>query len=101
MEISTHVSSDNSEVTISTCASFDIHVFQEFSKAFKAVTLPGVKYIIDMAKTEFIDSSGLGMLLLMRERLGGSDTDIKILNCRPEIKRTLESVNLHRFMQIE
>ncbi len=101
MEISTHISSDNSEVTISICTSFDIHVYQEFSRAYKDVNLPGAKYIIDMAKTEFIDSSGLGMLLLMRERLGGSDTDIRILNCRPEIKRTLESVNLHSLVQID
>ena len=101
MEIATHISSDKSEVTISVSASFDIHVFQEFSRVYKEVNQPGAKYIIDMAKTEFIDSSGLGMLLLMRERLGGSETDISIVNCRPEIKRTLESVNLHRFVKIE
>ena len=101
MELSVHVSSDKSVVTIGMCASFDIHIFQEFSQVYKGEVLPGAKYVIDMAKTEFIDSSGLGMLLLMRERLGGSDTNISILNCRPEIKRTLESVNLHSFIHIE
>ena len=51
MEISTHVSSDKSVVTISMCASFDIHIFQEFSQVYKDGVLPGAKYVIDMAKT--------------------------------------------------
>ena len=46
-----------------------------------------IAYTIDMRKTNPIDSSALGMLLQMREYLGGN-TAISIITTLPDIKKT-------------
>jgi len=102
MGITKSVSSDSKVVTISVKGRFDIHVFEEFKLAYKNVSPPCESYRVDMAEVELLDSAALGMLLLMRERVGDpSRTNIFIVNCRPEIKRTLESVGLHKLIPID
>ena len=101
MGITTNVSSDNKEVTISVKGRFDINVYEEFSVAYKGVTPPGESCVVDLAETEHLDSTGLGMLLLMRERLGRSKIKTAIANCPPEIARTLESVGLRELINNE
>jgi len=40
-----------------------------------------------------MDSSALGMLLMMREYLGGNDASISITNCSSDIKNILTVAN--------
>jgi len=100
MGITKSVSSDNRVITISVKGRFDIHVFEEFSTAYKSVSPPAESYVLDLAETEHLDSTGLGMLLLMRERLDRSGSSSAIVNCPPAIKRTLETVGLHKLIKI-
>jgi len=39
------------------------------------------KYILDLANTQNIDSSGLGMLLLLKDHAGGENANIEFINC--------------------
>ena len=42
-----------------------------------------------------MDSSALGMLLLLREHAGGDRASIKIVHCQPEVKKILTIANFH------
>jgi HptB-dependent secretion and biofilm anti anti-sigma factor len=101
MAIAKNVSPDNRVITIRVKGRFDINVFDEFNSAYKDVSPPGEKYVVDLAETEFLDSAALGMLLLMRERLERFNAKAAIMNCPPKIKRTLVTVALHKLINIE
>ena len=41
--------------------------------------------MIDLTDTDYMDSSALGMLLLLREKMGGDGAVIELRNCKPSI----------------
>ena len=54
-----------------------------------------------MGEAEYLDSSALGMLLLMREHAGGDHAKIRIVNCRPQIKNILKVANFAKLFTVE
>ena len=101
MAVSSRVSSDGSILTINISGRFDFSSHQDFRKAYESLSQPNVGYVIDMADAEYLDSSALGMLLLMREHAGGDRADIKISNCRPQIKNILKVANFAKLFKVE
>ena len=101
MRISKSVSADNKVVTIRVQGRFNIEVFDDFNGAYKDVSPPEEKYVVDLGETEHIDSAALGMLLLMRERLDRAGATVAVANCPREIKRVLETVGLQKLIHVE
>ncbi|MDO9371892.1 MAG: STAS domain-containing protein [Gammaproteobacteria bacterium] len=97
------VSASNGEMTIRVAGRFDFNVHKEFRAAYEQ-TLGGgsvpAKYIIDFGATEYIDSSALGMLLMLRER-AGKGAHIVIVHCNQEIKDILGISNFNKLFNIE
>ncbi|NHJ88027.1 MAG: STAS domain-containing protein [Asgard group archaeon] len=58
------------------------------------------KYLIDLTNTNYMDSSALGMLLLLREYAGGESSQIEVMGCNAEIKEILEISNFDRLFKI-
>ncbi len=85
MALSTN--SSDSEVTITLGNKFNFDSIDEFRKAYTENT--GTSYIIDFRNTEYMDSSGLGMLLNMRRFLNEGAVPIRLVNCRPQVKKVL------------
>ncbi len=85
MSVSTKVSSDNRELTVSVIGTFDFSCVQDFRASYSGDKQYG-KYTIDMAKVDHIDSSALGMLLNMKKTVG-EGIAITIVNCKPNIKK--------------
>jgi len=56
-------------------------------------------YIVDLSSTEYIDSSALGMLLVLREEAGGDN--VRIANCQPPVRRILAVANFDSLFQLE
>lgn len=77
---------------------FDVH--EDFREAY-ASNRPGDEVIIDMAETVSLDSSGLGMLLMLRDHLGGDTAQIKVVNPGPEIERVLAIANFDKLFTIQ
>ena len=48
-----------------------------------------------------MDSSALGMLLLLRERAGGDRAAIEITHCSPEIRKIFAVSNFDRLFKID
>lgn len=86
-------------MTISVIGNFSIEVQSEFRNSYEN-TQPQT-YIIDLAQTEYLDSSALGMLLMMREYAGGDGANIVLRNCGQDIQIILKVANFQRLFTIE
>lgn len=88
-------------MTIQINGRFDFDSHYEFRDSCMAGDHSASHYIIDMSGTEYMDSSALGMLLLLREEAGNDNSNITISHCRPEIKRILEIAHFNRLFKVE
>ncbi len=100
MGISTAVSDSGDQVTISVAGKFDFQLYDEFRASYADTAGSGVRYVVDLADTEYLDSSALGMLLLLREHAGGEASDIEISQASPEVKKILDVANFGKLFKI-
>ncbi len=99
MAITITKSGDGRTVTIKLPSEFDFRAHKDFRKSHRDAD-PSAQYILDFAATEHIDSSALGMLLVMREGLGNDDAKVKIINCRSNIKKLLEMASFDNLFEV-
>ena len=85
--MSIHASTNDNIATITLNASFDFSAVEEFRKAYTEQTAK--QYVVDFRDTEYMDSSGLGMLLNMKRHLEDTADKISLINCRTQIKKIL------------
>lgn len=55
---------------------------------------------LDLSGVEYIDSSGLGMLLLLQEETETRGIAIVLSGCQPFVLRVLTTANLHNLFKI-
>ncbi|MBF0177418.1 MAG: STAS domain-containing protein [Magnetococcales bacterium] len=98
------VNRSDTETAISIKGRFNFEMHSQFRTAYQNEIDGSVnkhrKFVIDLTGTEYIDSSALGMLLLLREEAGANEADIEIVNARPEIRKILETANFQRLFKI-
>lgn len=71
---------------------------REFRGAYE--TSKVTKFIIDLQNTTSIDSSGLGMLLLLRDFAGGDDSHVELINCSDHILDIFSITNFYKLFVI-
>ena len=87
---------DTSTITIS--GRFDVAVDDDYFACYEHVKAK--KIILDLAETIYMDESALSMLLMMRERFGGTEVDICLQNCSDKIKQLLHKANYQWLFEI-
>jgi len=90
---------DGNTVQVKIDGRFDFSLHKEFRDAYKDLPEKS-QYIIDMGSTDYMDSSALGMLLLLREHAGNESAKIKIQGCQPTIKQILSISNFEKLFDI-
>jgi anti-anti-sigma factor len=93
-------SANGKQLTLKIDGRFDFNLHKEFRRAYEQARQPGIQYIVDMSRTEYLDSSALGMLLLLREHAGGDRADVQIVQCNPAIRKILATANFHQLFTI-
>ena len=91
IEFNKNESSNMATVLIKGHFNFDMNA--EFREVLDCVSESKYGVTVDMSMVDQIDSSALGMLLLLREQCGGNNARIKIIKCRPEIHDVLKMAN--------
>lgn len=81
------VKENGQNLSISIKGRFDFSILQEFRDAYSDKVDSGSTFVVDLAQTEYIDSSALGMLLNMKNHLGIADREIEIHNCQPNLMK--------------
>ena len=79
---------------------FDFSAYQEFRDCYENLTEKPAKYIVDFLDTTYLDSSALGMLLLLRDFGGGDDAPIELVNCNPDVRKILTISNFGQLFEI-
>lgn len=89
MSVTIDVSSDKNTATIKINGRFDFSLHNEFRKSYKDVVLKNGVYSIDLGDTGYLDSSALGMLLLLKEHAESQTATVRLINFNNEIKEIL------------
>lgn len=79
---------------------FDFSSHSDFRKAYEQLQETPEKVEINMKQATFIDSSALGMLLILRDHIGGDDAQIEITHCSAEVRQILEVANFNNLFSI-
>jgi anti-anti-sigma factor len=101
MAISVQSSSETNTVKIQVSQQFDYSVHQAFRDAYRNVSVPNSCFLVDLSKATYMDSSALGMILLLKEhaeKLGG-----KVVISKPNesVHKILTIANFDQFVTIE
>lgn len=101
MSILSSGSPDGSELVISIKGRFDFSTHQDFRNAYERAPASLHAYVVDLRDATYLDSSALGMLLLLRDHAGGDGSNIRIINCNPDVKKILAISNFEQLFNIQ
>lgn len=89
MSLTIHHDTELDCLTVQMGENFDFSVHRDFHEACLGAKAPARSYVIDLGEVNSMDSSALGMLLLLREHAGGERAEIRIVNAGTELRGTL------------
>ncbi|MBB5321273.1 STAS domain-containing protein [Marinobacter oulmenensis] len=100
MSIEAHRRDDGQTLVIRVDGRFDFSTHQAFRDAYEHGDEAIVRYVVDLSDTTYLDSSALGMLLLLRDHAGGDQASISIENCNSDVRRILSISNFEQLFSI-
>lgn len=101
MTMHINVHNDGNNVVIAMSGRFDFNAHREFRNASdEALKSGGGEIVVDMGHVEYLDSSALGMLLLLREKANSSNRKLSLLNCKGIVQQVLEVANFNKLFTI-
>jgi anti-anti-sigma factor len=100
MAITSHASADGQELTIAVQGRFDFSTHQDFRDAYERAEGSPRRYVVDLKGANYLDSSALGMLLLLRDHAGGDEADVRLINCSSDIRKILAISNFEQLFAI-
>lgn len=88
----------NNQTRLRLCGRFDFSSHRDFKQACdKPLSEPSVdELVLDMAALEYLDSSALGMLLLLRDRGSAASKRIVIENCAGAVGEVMRIANFKK-----
>jgi len=101
MTIQCKNSNDGKQIIISIENRFDFSLHQQFRDAYCQSNTPDITYILDLSKTEYMDSSALGMILLLKDHAQLYSGQLIISKPNDTVNKILEIAQFHRLMTIE
>ena len=101
MSILSSASPDGKELTIFIKGRFDFSTHQDFRNAYESAPATLTGYVVDLREATYLDSSALGMLLLLRDHAGGDGSRVRIVNCNPDVKKILAISNFEQLFSIQ
>lgn len=93
-------STSGNKVTISISGRFDFSSHKEFRDAYSSTDSASSSYVVDLSATDYIDSSALGMLLLLREYTGSDSTKITLAGAKTDVKDILVVSNFDKLFTL-
>lgn len=82
---------------------FDFNSHRIFRDAYESILkTDGVRTLdIDFSKVEYLDSSALGMLLLLKERSAEKNIAVRLVGCTGTVQQILEIANFNKLFTMQ
>ena len=102
MSVNQNVSFDGKRVQINIKGRFDYRVSKDFRDAYSHIPgRNGITYHVDLSDVDFMDSSALGMLLLLREHAKCRGGVVIIEHPSESIDKVLRVANFEQLFDID
>ena len=101
MALSVMTSQDGKIVEMRVSESFRFSLNREFRDAHSGSTQTGCTYKVNLSATEYMDSSALGMILLLKEHADAHQSEVRIIAPSPAIRRILEIASFDKIFRFE
>jgi anti-anti-sigma factor len=101
MSVKKQVSDNKKNVEISIDGRFDFSLHQHFRDSYVNCKEKGQVFTLNLATTSYMDSSALGMILLLKDH--AESYSGKVVICKPSesVNKILEIAQFHRLLTIE
>ncbi len=98
----TDIVRNGDQVTLRLEGAFDMHAHVSFRQAYRKLLGEGdcQRLTLDMRQVDYIDSSGLGMLLLLQGEVKEASPEIVIQGCQPFVRQVLTTANFHKMYRL-
>jgi anti-anti-sigma factor len=100
MAVDTTLDASTKTLTIKVSGRFDFGIHQDFRQATEQASNNVKTIIVEMGGVDYLDSSALGMLLVLRDKVGESKSAVRIRNARPEVLKILEIANFDKLFSL-
>lgn len=100
MGVTAQQSDNGQEVTVCVAGRFDYRVYDSFKASYTSIADQGKQINVDLSQTDYMDSSALGMLLMLREHVGRA-AKILLVNPTPDVMRVLAIANFDKLFAIK
>ena len=100
MTIQANYEAENASLRIAVAGRFDFSCHESFRSAYEDQEDICDQFVVDLTETEYLDSSALGMLLLLRDHGGGDGANIQIVGCNETVRKAFTISNFDQLFDI-
>lgn len=102
MNMQASVTRENDTATIKLSGRFDFNTHRQFRSAYESLASdPGIQEVaVDFLQVDYLDSSALGMLLMLRDKMNGAGKEISLCNVQGSVKQVLDIANFSKLFKI-
>lgn len=96
------VTKEGSKAVMKLNGRFDFNTHREFRSAYETlITDTAVNAVtVDFSGVDYLDSSALGMLLMLRDKMGGVNKEVALSGVKGNVKQVLDIANFGKLFQI-
>ena len=97
-----NVSISNGEARISLVGRFDFNSHREFRAAYESLMENAEvrTLVVDLGGVDYLDSSALGMLLMVRDKASAANKAILLANAQSGVKQVLDIANFSKLFKM-
>lgn len=97
----TNLTNRDGKAIIALQGRFDFNAHREFREAVdQAVKETGREIQVDLAGVDYLDSSALGMLLMLRDKAKGAAKEVSLANARGAVKQVIDIANFGKLFTL-
>ena len=96
------VQTNGGVATVSLSGRFDFNTHRDFRSAYEPLIQDSAvrAVTVDFSGVDYLDSSALGMLLMLRDKMGGANKEVSLTGVRGNVKQVLDIANFGKLFQI-